>query len=572
MIRFIGFSELVTRFREAASISVPPGGTAGQPPTAPPGGGFAPTRGRGLPFPRVRRHFGVIGICAAGLMAAGVAAAEPDAPAIYARDCAACHGDGRLGGTGPALIPETLGRMRGPALGEVIAHGRAATQMPGFADTLSGAEIEELAAWLKTPLEEVPDWGEAEIAATRRLSADYTPAAAPVFDADPLNITLVVETGDHHVSVLDGDSFAVLDRFATPFAVHGGPKFSPDGRFVFIMSRDGWVQKYDIWSLAEVGRVRAGLNSRNIAMSHDGKWLAVANYLPMTLTILDTSDLSVAKVMPVSSKDGRKSRVSAVYQAPGRKSFILALKDVPEIWEVATDPEAEPVYEGYIHTHRKGMVEAIPSSQGLFARRRIELAQPLDDFFFSDDYRNLIGATRDTARGVVVNLNVGREIAQLPLPGMPHLGSGISWDRGGRRVMATPHLKEAKLSVIDTGDWRVIATIDTEGPGFFLRSHENSPYFWADVFFGPNRDAMHVIDKQSLEIVRTLRPVPGATVAHVEFTRDGTRALVSVWEDEGAVIVYDAATLEEVTRLPMRKPSGKYNVFNKITFSEGTSH
>ena len=59
----------------------------------------------------------------------------------------------------------------------------------------------------------------------------------------------------------------MLDRFATPFAVHGGPKFSPDGRYVFIMSRDGWVQKYDIWSLHEVGRVRAGLNSRNIAMS-----------------------------------------------------------------------------------------------------------------------------------------------------------------------------------------------------------------------------------------------------------------------------------------------------------------
>ena len=33
---------------------------------------------------------------------------------------------------------------------------------------------------------------------------------------------------------------------------------------------------------------------------------------------------------------------------------------------------------------------------------------------------------------------------------------------------------------------------------------------------------------------------------------------------DGAVIVYDARTLEEVKRLPMVKPSGKYNVFNKI--------
>lgn len=510
----------------------------------------------------------------AGLLAALLAGAPAAAgPAQdYAAHCAGCHGAQRLGSTGPALIPQTLRRMRGPNLEKVIAEGRAATQMPAFGEVLGPDRIAALAAYLNSPLDEVPDWGAAQIEATRHLNPDYTPAAAPVFDADPLNITLVVETGDHHVSVLDGDTFAVLDRFETPFAVHGGPKFSPDGRYVFIMSRDGWVQKYDIWSLQEVGRVRAGLNSRNIALSRDGKWLAVANYLPMTLSLLDSSDLSVERVMPVVGKHGTPSRVSAVYQAPPRDSFILALKDVPEIWEVATDPEAEPVYEGFVHSREKGMVEALPSSQGLFARRRIEISEPLDDFFFSDDYRNLIGATRDTMRGVVVNLNVGREIAELPLPGMPHLGSGISWERNGRRVMATPHLKEGRISVIDTESWQVIDTIETLGPGFFLRSHENSPYIWADVFFGPNRDVMHVIDKQSLEIVRTLRPVPGATVAHVEFTRDGEEALVSVWEDDGAVIVYDARTLQEITRLPMRKPSGKYNVFNKITFSEGTSH
>jgi hypothetical protein len=72
--------------------------------------------------------------------------------------------------------------------------------------------------------------------------------------------------------------------------------------------------------------------------------------------------------------------------------------------------------------------------------------------------------------------------------------------------------------------------------------------------------------------VRALRPAPGRTVAHVEFTRDGRYALVSLWENDGALIVYDAATLEEVTRIPMRKPVGKYNVWNKITRSEGTSH
>ena len=506
------------------------------------------------------------------LIASTGSVAGEDGAAIYAESCASCHGPDRLGGTGPALIPQTLKRMRGPKLKTVISEGRTATQMPAFADSLAPSEIAAVAAFLITPVEPVPAWTKQDIEASRKMAADYIRKDKPVFQADPLNLFLVVETGDHHVSVIDGDKFKVLDRFATPFAVHGGPKFTPEGRFVFIMSRDGWVQKYDLWSLAEVGRVRAGLNSRNIAISRDGRWLAVANYLPNTLTILAADDLSVKRIFQIADKDGTPSRVSAVYQARPRNSFVLALKDVPEVWEISTDPNAEPVYEGYVHSHEKGMVEAVASSVGLFARRRIAVDEPIDDFFFDPDYDNLMGTTRGGDKGVVVNLIVGRPIAELPLPGMPHLGSGISWLRDGTRVMATPHLREARISVIDVGDWSVVKTIKTAGPGFFLRSHANSRYLWADVFFGPNKDKMHVIDKQTLNIVKTLQPVPDATVAHVEFDRHGRHALVSVWEQDGAVIVYNAQTLEEVRRLPMVKPSGKYNVWNKISFSDGTSH
>ena len=62
-------------------------------------------------------------------------------------------------------------------------------------------------------------------------------------------------------------------------------------------------------------------------------------------------------------------------------------------------------------------------------------------------------------------------------------------------------------------------------------------------------DEMHIIDKQSLVIVKTLDPAPGKTVAHTEFTRDRKHALVSVWEQDGALIVCDAKTLEEVVAL-----------------------
>ncbi|HXK53293.1 MAG TPA: cytochrome D1 domain-containing protein [Hyphomicrobiales bacterium] len=495
-----------------------------------------------------------------------------NAPALFSEHCASCHGADRLGGTGPALLPENLGRLSPKGAAEVITKGRGQTQMPAFGDKLAAGEIEALAKFVYAPLAEMPVWGEAEIAASRSINADAPKADKPQFDADPLNLFVVVETGDHHATILDGDTFEPMTRFATRFALHGGPKFTPDGRYVFFMSRDGWVMKYDLWTLNVIGEVRAGINSRNIAISKDGKHLAVANYLPHSLVVLSTADLTVEKTFKVEDQKGNSSRVSAVYQAPQRDSFIAALKDVAEIWEIATDPNAPPVFTGLVHSYEKGMVEALPSSSGLFALTRIPVAEPLDDFFFDPEYKHLIGSARSGTYASVVNLTVRKEVARIDLPGLPHLGSGISWKWQGHDVMATPHLKEGKVSIIDMTTWKVIKTLDTLGPGFFMRSHENSDFAWVDVFFGANKDVMHIIDKRSLEIVRTLKPEPGKTVAHVEFDRDGRHALVSIWEDDGAVIVFDAQSLEEIKRIPMSKPSGKYNVWNKITFSEGTSH
>jgi hypothetical protein len=255
-----------------------------------------------------------------------------------------------------------------------------------------------------------------------------------------------------------------------------------------------------------------------------------------------------------------------VYDAPPRESFIAALKDLTEVWEISYADD--PPYFGKVHDYRyEG-----PPETGPFPVRRIGLDDYLDDFFFDPEYQHIIGAARNAKNGQVVNLLVGRKIADIDLTGLPHLGSGITWTYQGRPVLATPNLKEGAVSVIDMTDWKTIRRIETLGPGFFMRSHENTPYAWVDVFFGRDRDALHVIDKRSLEIVRTLRPSPGKTAAHVEFTARGDYALVSIWDPEGAVVVYDARTLEEVKRIPMNKPSGKYNVHNKITYSSGTSH
>jgi WD40 repeat protein len=439
-----------------------------------------------------------------------------------------------------------------------------------FDEKLTAEQIRAVVKLIYTPLPQMPQWGMGAIRASRVTHHDLKDfPAKPVYKADPLNLFIVVETGDHHATILDGDTFEPIHRFRTHLALHGGPKYSPDGRFVYFASRDGWISKFDMYSLQVIAEVRAGINTRNAAVSGDGRYVLVGNYLPHTLVILDAVDLSPLKVIPVRGDEGKSSRVGAVYDAPPRKSFIAALKDIPEVWEISYEDAPPPRFAGLVHDYRMGEGVAV---NGPFPVRRIRLGDYLDDFFFDPAYEYLIGAARSAKNGQVVNLIVGRKIADVDLPGLPHLGSGITWTYRGRPVLATPNLKQGVVSVIDMESWKTIKRIDTLGPGFFMRSHENTPYAWVDVFFGPNKDAIHVIDKSTLEIVKTLRPAPGKTAAHVEFTRNGRYALVSIWDMDGAIVVYDAKTLEEVKRIPMKKPSGKYNVYNKITRSAGTSH
>ena len=200
------------------------------------------------------------------------AQAATDAQKLYGEHCASCHGGDRLGLVGPALLPENLERLRKPEAFKAIAEGRTATQMAGFADKLTKEEIQALAELIYKPLLKAPVWGADEIIISH---LQHAPTGSlpdqPVFEADPLNLFVVVEVGDHHATILDGDKFEPIYRFQTRFALHGGPKFSPDGRFVYFASRDGWISKFDIYNLKMVAEVRAGINTRNIAVSEIGR-------------------------------------------------------------------------------------------------------------------------------------------------------------------------------------------------------------------------------------------------------------------------------------------------------------
>lgn len=304
-----------------------------------------------------------------------------------------------------------------------------------------------------------------------------------------------------------------------------------------------------------------------LAASADGDWALIAH--GERVSLLDAHGALVKSYEGTDLAGRRRGRASWLSALPQRRSFAVAWPALGELWELLLDPRAPPIHDGLVHDYRLNEAIAAPGYLGV---RRAPLGEPLPAFGFADPRVPWVAGALGDEAVAVVHLDVRRRIATLDLSGMPHLGSGITWQHEGRTVMASTNLKQAIVTVIDTNSWKTVKHIPTAGPGFFLRSHERTPYAWVDAMMSPRRDTLQVIDKRTLSVAGEVRPAPGKTAAHVEFTRDGRYALVSVWEMDGALVVYDAQTLKEVKRLPMVKPVGKYNVHNKITRSEGTSH
>ena len=128
--------------------------------------------------------------------------------------------------------------------------------------------------------------------------------------------------------------------------------------------------------------------------------------------MLFDADLQLVKRFDATTLDGKSaSRVSAVYDAAPRHSFVLALKDIPEVWEISYDPKAGPIYDGYVHDYKMGEGIAKPGYQNV---RRTPLDEPLDDFFFDQSYKNVLGDARQTRCDRGAAHGAGRQPGRTP--------------------------------------------------------------------------------------------------------------------------------------------------------------
>ncbi|NOY28223.1 MAG: DUF1513 domain-containing protein [Oligoflexia bacterium] len=94
------------------------------------------------------------------------------------------------------------------------------------------------------------------------------------------------------MSVVDPNSHTEIERIPTDFYATEGV-FSPDGTTLWVTNR--WLDSVVIWQVDDrdrftgLGSVRVGVNPRDIAISADGRTVAVANLTGLDVSIIDTA-------------------------------------------------------------------------------------------------------------------------------------------------------------------------------------------------------------------------------------------------------------------------------------------
>lgn len=460
--------------------------------------------------------------------------------------CSGCHGPDRRGAIGPALLPERLTESDHFYF-ETIKDGRPGTVMPAWGEQgLTEKEIWMLVGYIRSqPDAAAMKWEMADVAESRQVMVSPEElAATPVHEGNLDNLMLVTEREARSIAVFDGDRHELLGHIPASYRAHGYVFHPSEERWVYNVGRDGWLFKIDLYTLQPVSKVRVGLDSRGLAISDDGRYLIAGNFMPRTAVILDAETLEPLKVIEARGEnlegeevDARICITSDVSPQKVGPYFIIALKEAGQVWR-------------------------IDYSQPDFPIEKVKnVGRVLHDGFLSPDNRFFYLASQDDNLMAVIDVEAWEVVDRIETGDTPHPGSGATWEADGRQYGATVHAGEGLITVWDLADNEIVARVETSGPGLFIRSHEESPYVWADTMFAEEPNKIYAIDKETFEVVKVIDE--GSQTLHPEFTKDGSVVYVSDWM-ENVVRVYDAESFEKIAEIGgVETPTGVFNTHRR---------
>ncbi len=500
-----------------------------------------------------------------------------EAKTLYFQRCAGCHGVLRKGATGKNLEPKETLKKGQARLEKIISYGTEGG-MNNFDDIFSKEQIKMVSTYIQM---EPPIPPEMSLQMMKDATKEYI--ALKDYPTKPLhglnweNFFVVIERDAGKAAIIDGDTKKIVAHIDTGYAVHvikGLEHHKTDhpkgtvGRFWYTIGRDGKVNKIDLWQTPDkmlVAETKMAYDARDIAVSGDGKYVIAGGYWPPHFVIMDAETLEPLKVVSTRGVniDGdyiNESRVAAIYTTPNSPTFMVAAKELGQMWQVDYSDIANLRID------------------------KIDSAKFLHDGFFDPSGRYFQIAANASNKMVVIDTKTRKLEKMIDVDKLPHPGPGANWiDEKCGPVGGTTHLGVGIVSVwgndpIGHPDqaWKLCYEVETDGAGAFIRTHETSQYVWADQLKHPEpevQQSVQVFDKKTHEIVKTIRVTEedGKAALHMEFSADGSEVWVSVWNrtdnknPTGEIVVYDAKTLEEKTRIKgLTTPTGKFNVYNRI--------
>ena len=351
--------------------------------------------------------------------------------------------------------------------------------------------------------------------------------------------------------------FVSLPLPPLPYPLHKKIWLSPDHQFAFLSSPQGWLIKLALATHQIQEQIRVGQLTSGIALSHDGRFLMVANTQPMTLVAIDTASFFVIRTFEVTDKNGVASGVAAIHTASARKSFIAVMADIPELWELSYDEHALPIYEAWVHDYKMGEGLAV---RGPFPPRRIICEKQLSHVIFDANFIHAIGADIE-GQMQVINLNIRRKIRDLHLSSAVQPDAGAIWQWQQHPVLVVPHSTEEKLSLIDMQAWNILGEIKLEDKARKLTDHTNSDFAWISdndsaathaSTFTNKRSSIQVIDKKTLSLLaRVPAPLNNSSVP-LAWSSNGRFALLRSNTEKTPWWIVDTKTLEPVQPMPTK--------------------
>jgi DNA-binding beta-propeller fold protein YncE len=325
-------------------------------------------------------------------------------------------------------------------------------------------------------------------------------------------------------------------------------------RWAYVRDDLGFVHKIDLYSLKVVRKVRAGLNGTSLAVSRDGRYLAAGSFVPNTVVILDAASLEPVRLLELRGidPDGKmvESDSGMITGTPFADSFVVALEQAGQVWIVDLGKSDMPI------------------------TRITGVGRHLHDAFLSPDGRYVVVSSYDDDINAVIDLAEKRLVKKIPAGCQPHLGSGAVVRSHGRQLGIATNIgsrpcKPYEVTVFDMKTFEVVKRIPVLGPTESPAAHPEAPYIVVDVVgTGPDANKIQFIDKQTLEVVKTLTVAGTLGHSHFpEYTARGDYLYVSAayrgdrtsgYEGD-RLVIYDARTLEKVKTEAIEVPAGVFS-------------